>query len=211
MSQYRGIPSIARVSRRHFLRRAAGAGLGAAALSGCGAANLGSVLSSSIVSRHRNDAGDVAMLKFLAAAELIEQDFWEQYCELAMNNDGYREALEKIDEAMVRYICDNTDDERSHAAFLNAYLDSIGEDPVNLDAFRTLPSVRATGAENKGRLTNLTSLTVDTSWYNRYRQPGNPDFGDSFERETESPDYFQRFSVPAYEIASDVLLYAFTH
>ena len=37
------------------------------------------------------------------------------------------------------------------------------------------------------------------------------DFGDSFERETESPDYFQRFSVPAYEIASDVLVYALTH
>jgi hypothetical protein len=39
----------------------------------------------------------------------------------------------------------------------------------------------------------------------------NTDFGDSFERETESPDYFQRFSVPAYEIASDVILYALTH
>lgn len=39
----------------------------------------------------------------------------------------------------------------------------------------------------------------------------NTDFGDSFERETESPDYFHRFSVPAYEIAADVLIYAFTH
>jgi hypothetical protein len=37
------------------------------------------------------------------------------------------------------------------------------------------------------------------------------DFGDAFERETESPDYFQRFSVPAYEIGSDVLIYALTH
>jgi hypothetical protein len=37
------------------------------------------------------------------------------------------------------------------------------------------------------------------------------DFGDAFERETESPDYFQRFSVPAYEIGSDVLVYALTH
>src|SRR5205814_1781334 len=87
---------------------------------------------------------------------------------------------EKIDEAMVTYITENTDDERSHAAFLNAFLASIGEDPVDLDAFRTLPSVKAAGAQNKGRLTNLTALTVDTSWYNRYRQPGNPDFGDQF-------------------------------
>jgi hypothetical protein len=39
----------------------------------------------------------------------------------------------------------------------------------------------------------------------------NTDFGDAFERETESPDYFQRFSVPAYEIAADVLLYDLTH
>jgi hypothetical protein len=51
--------------------------------------------------------------------------------------------------------------------------------------------------DQKGRL--MVFMTFDT------------DFGDSFERETESPDYFQRFSVPAYEIASDVLIYALTH
>jgi len=39
----------------------------------------------------------------------------------------------------------------------------------------------------------------------------NTDFGDAFEREGESPDYFHRFSVPAYEIAADVLVYALTH
>ena len=39
----------------------------------------------------------------------------------------------------------------------------------------------------------------------------NTDFGDAFERETESPDYFLHFSVPAYEIAADVLVYALTH
>jgi hypothetical protein len=39
----------------------------------------------------------------------------------------------------------------------------------------------------------------------------NTDFGDAFEREGQSPDYFQRFSVPAYEIAADVLVYALTH
>ena len=81
---------------------------------------------------------------------------------------------------MPQYIADNTDDELSHAAFLNAYLRSKGEEPVNLDAFRTLPSSRATGAKQKGRLTNLQNLNVDTSWYTRYRSEENPDFGATF-------------------------------
>jgi hypothetical protein len=149
--------------------------------------------------------GDVAMLKFLAAAELIETDLWEQYCELVSNNDGYREALENIDEAMMEYICDNTDDERSHAAFLNAYLASIGEAPVNFDAFRTLPSVPVTGAGQKGRLTNLRSLNVDTNYYNRYRSPGNPDFGDSFDQIVTIQN---RATVPTADGLSDMQLQA---
>src|SRR5205085_12577419 len=72
---------------------------------------------------------------------------------------------------------DNTDDELSHAAFLNAYLISKGEAPINLDAFRTLPSSQATGARNIGRLTNLLKLNVDLSWYTRYRSTKNPHFG----------------------------------
>jgi hypothetical protein len=43
---------------------------------------------------------------------------------------------------------------------------------VNLDEFRTLPSSKATGATQIGRLTNLRSLDVDTSWYVRYRSTG---------------------------------------
>src|SRR3982074_309265 len=81
---------------------------------------------------------------------------------------------------MPQYITDNTDDELSHAAFLNAYLMSKGEDPVNLDAFRTLPSSKATGAKKKGRLTNLLKLNVDLSWYTRYRSKHNPDLGAHF-------------------------------
>ena len=81
---------------------------------------------------------------------------------------------------MPQYIADNTDEERSHAAFLNAYLRSKGAKPVNLDEFRTLPSSMATGARQKGRLTNLQSLNVDTSWYVRYRSTKNPDLGASF-------------------------------
>ncbi len=124
--------------------------------------------------------GDIAMLKFLAAAELVEDDLWQQYCELAVNNRFYNFALRRIDPSLVRYVCDDRDDERSHAAFINSFLVAIGEDPVDLDPFRTLPSVDAPGAENRGRLTNLTNLTVDTSWFLRYRSPENPDFGAQF-------------------------------
>jgi hypothetical protein len=82
---------------------------------------------------------------------------------------------------MDQYIHDNTDDEITHAAFLNAYLTSKGAEPVNLDQFRTLPSSQATGARQIGRLTNLMQLTVDTSWWTRYRvSQKNPDFGDTF-------------------------------
>ncbi len=127
--------------------------------------------------------GDVAILRFLAAAELIETDIWQQYNELGGVNGGnpaYMLALQNLDGDMPQYISDNTDDERSHAAFLNAYLAFHGAEPVNLDAFRTLPSSKATGAKQIGRLTNLLNLNVDTSWYTRYRSTENPDFGASF-------------------------------
>jgi len=124
--------------------------------------------------------GDVAILKFLAAAELVEDDLWQQYCELAVGNPGFNRGLRRIDPSIIRYICDDRDDERSHHQLINAYLASINETPVNLDPFRTLPSSSAQGAQSTGRLTNLTNLTVDTSWYNRYRSTGNPDFGDTF-------------------------------
>jgi ferritin-like protein len=120
--------------------------------------------------------GDVAILRFLAAAELVESDFWQQYNELGGVNGGnaaYKLALQNLDSDMPQYISDNTDDEMSHAAFLNAYLLSKGEQPVNLDAFRTLPSSQATGAKQIGRLTNLMKLTVDTSW-NIVNEPSIP-------------------------------------
>jgi hypothetical protein len=108
--------------------------------------------------------GDAAILRFLAAAELIESDLWTQYNELGGvdgGNPAYIAALENRDGDMPQYITDNTDDELSHAAFLNAYLKSRGAQPVNLDAFRTLPSSQATGAKQIGRLTNLlTSMST---------------------------------------------------
>ena len=127
--------------------------------------------------------GDVAILRFLAAAEIIETDLWRQYNELggvSGGNPAYMAALSNLDSDMPQYIADNTDDEISHAAFLNAYLRSKGAQPVNLDEFRTLPSSKATGAKQHGRLTNLQKLDVDTSWYVRYRSTQNPDLGATF-------------------------------
>jgi hypothetical protein len=128
------------------------------------------------------NTSDIAVLKFLAAAELIEADLWGQYSELATNNREFRSALQKIDESLPDYVTGDFDDETSHAAFINAYLVAAGQEPINLDSFRTLPGVPVEGAKNIGRLTNLTNLTVDTSYYQRYRSPGNPDFGDTFEQ-----------------------------
>jgi Ferritin-like domain len=84
-----------------------------------------------------------------------------------------------LDEDMDQYIHDNTDDEISHFTFINAYLQAHGKQPVNLDRFRTLPSSQATGAQQIGRLTNLMQLTINTSFWTRYRSDSqNPDFGD---------------------------------
>jgi hypothetical protein len=177
-------------SRRGFLRTslALGAGaLGAGALVNGSPSALAAESSSSSLTK-----GDVAILRFLAAAELIEADLWQQYNELGgiqdkevpggSGNEAYTDALETLDDDMPQYIHDNTDDEISHFKFINAYLDSKGAKPVNLDRFRTLPSSQASGARKHAkRLTNLMKLTVDTSWYTRYRSSTkNPDFGDTF-------------------------------
>ena len=133
--------------------------------------------------------GDVAILQFLAAAELLEEDLWHQYNELGgvpdaevpggTGNWAYKRALAVIDGDM-HHIHDNADDEHSHANFINAYLAAHGADPINLDKFRTLPSSKATGARQVGRLTNLMQLTVDTSYWTRYRSDSqNPDLGDT--------------------------------
>jgi hypothetical protein len=133
--------------------------------------------------------GDVAILQFLAAAELLEADLWKQYNELGgvqdsevsggSGNRAYTKALAILDEDMAQYIHDNADDEQSHANFINAYLEARGAQSINLDAFRTLASSKATGAQQIGRLTNLMELTVDTSYWTRYRSDSqNPDLGD---------------------------------
>jgi Ferritin-like domain len=135
--------------------------------------------------------GDVAILRLAAAIELIEADLWQQYNELGgavdhndnpnKGNPAYIAALANLDSDMPQYISDNTDDEISHAAFLNAYLESKGEQPVSFKEFQTLSPSKATGAnQNLGRITNLQALNVDTSWYFRYRSTTNPDLGAQF-------------------------------
>ena len=170
-----------RLARRSFLRRL---GLGAALLAP-GAALFSTARNSRADTKNgkRLSKGDTAILQFLAAAEIIETDLWQQYTELGGQDapeSSYRGGLEILDEDQPQYISDNTDDEQSHVDFLNAYLHSKGEKGVNFDAFRTLPSSQAIGAQQIGRLTNLTQLTVDTSWWTRYRSTTNPDLGATF-------------------------------
>jgi len=168
-------------SRRAFL-----AGAGAAALGVDLLADASPALASGGLT-----PGDAALLRFAAAAEILETDFWQQYNELGGIQDSevpggsgsplYTAALEVLDSDMAQYVHDNTEDEFTHFTFLNAYLEAHGAAPANLDRFKTLPSSKATGAQQIGRLTNLMQLTVDTSWWTRYRsRTKNPDFGDTF-------------------------------
>jgi Ferritin-like domain len=167
------------VGRRSFLRQA---GLASAAASGATAV-VASAASAKARKANAPTAGDFAILRFLATAEIIESDLWEQYADFggaSGANEAYIAALENLDSDMPQYISDNTDDEQSHASFINAYLMSKGQKPVSLERFRTLVPSHATGGGSKRRLTNLMDLNVDTSWYLRYRATTNPDFGATF-------------------------------
>src|SRR5580765_8531321 len=142
--------------------------------------------------------GDIAILTFLSALEQVEADLWIQYAELGgATNQGlspidipfatglapaYITGLLVLDGDMPQYIADNTDDEISHHAFLNNYLQSKGAKTVDLSQFAILPPSQVTGVPQKGRLTNLKQLTVDTTWWTRYRSAtANPDLGGHFE------------------------------
>jgi hypothetical protein len=184
------ITSEGALGRRSFMKR-----LGVA---GAAALPVGALLSSETRAKasffgggmHK---GDEAILRFLAAAEILESDLWVQYAELGGIGDNppievdptpslnlYQTALSNLDSDGPQYITSNTLDEISHANFINAYLVSRGGEPVNLDEFRTLDGSTATGSSGIKRLTNLMHLNVDTSWYVRYRSATNPDFGATF-------------------------------
>jgi len=180
------------INRRSFMRN----GLTAAGAATMGAgllAHSSSAFAGEGPEEHsgRLTPGDAALLRFAAAAEILETDFWVQYNELGGIQDSevpggsgspaYTAALEVLDSDMAQYIHDNTDDEFTHQNFLNAYLASKGASTVNLEPFRTLPGSTATGSSGKLRLTNLTQLTLDTSWWTRYRSSThNPDLDPNF-------------------------------
>jgi hypothetical protein len=185
--------SISRpVDRRSFLK---GSLLAGSAAVGAGLLTSGTLARAQANTQETGplNKGDIAILRFLAAAELIEADLWTQYAELGgiganppievdpnqtLNN--YQVALSNLDSDGPQYITSNWKDELTHAAFLNAYLESRGAEPVNFDEFETLPGSTATGSTGIGRLTNLLNLNVDTSWYVRYRSETNPDLGATF-------------------------------
>lgn len=186
------------VQRRSFLK-----GIGVAGATLTAGALLNTELKAETRGSGKLTKGDAAILRFLAAAEIIESDLWLQYTELGGTqgdevpklasklipgypatptggNPLYLQDLVPLDEDMSQYISDNTEDELTHEVFINEYLASKGEAGVNLDQFRTLPSSKATGANQFGRLTNLMQLTVDTSFWTRYRSRSrNPDLGDT--------------------------------
>jgi hypothetical protein len=172
-------------NRRSFMKK----GLGVAAI-GAGVLAAGRPM---FGQSSRLSNGDVAILRFLAAAETIEADLGTQYAELGGIGDllpievdpneklnPYQVALSNLDGDGPQYITSNTLDEVSHATFLNAYLVSRGAEPVNFTQFEALPGSTAMGSSGKLRLTNLMQLNVDTSWYVRYRSATNPDLGATF-------------------------------
>jgi len=169
-----------RLARRSFLRNL---GLGAVLLAPGAALLSGSGKALAASGSQNLTPGDVAVLQLLAAAELIEADLWQQYNELGGINaptSGYTAALQILDGDQLQYISDNTDDEISHGAFLNAYLKSKGEQQVDLRQFAKLAPSQVSFVPQTGRLTNLKQLSVDTSWWTRYRSTTNPDFGATF-------------------------------
>jgi hypothetical protein len=181
------------VDRRSFLKGSLLAG--GAAVAGAGLLTNGTLASAQASTQASGslNSGDVAILRFLAAAELIEADLWTQYAELGgiganlpvevdptQTMNTYQVALSNLDGDGPQYITSNWKDELSHAAFLNGYLESRGAEPVNFDEFETLPGSTATGSTGIGRLTNIMNLNVDTSWYVRYRSATNPDLGATF-------------------------------
>ena len=185
-------------NRRSFLKK----GMVAAGTATIGAALLTGT--STAFGRDDDDnvpitKGDIAILTFLSALEQVEADLWIQYAELGgATNQGkspidlelngqkittglapaYITGLLVLDGDMPQYIADNTDDEISHHRFLNNYLASKGAKTIDLSHFATLPPSQVTGVPQKGRLTNLKQLTVDTTWWTRYRSATtNPDLG----------------------------------
>lgn len=180
------------INRRSFVKN--GIAAASVATAGVGLLANGSSLLAENEGKERGghlSRGDAALLRFAAAAEILETDFWVQYNELCgvpdsevpggTGNPAFTAALSVLDSDMAQYVHDNTDDEFTHQNFLNAYLASKGAGQVSLEPFRTLSGSTATGSSGKQRLTNLMELTLDTSWWTRYRSSThNPDLDPTF-------------------------------
>ena len=173
------------ISRRHDRRTFLKTGLAATGAATVGTALLARATAASAQTGSLT-AGDAAMLQFLAAGEALEADFYSQYNELGGIQDSevpggcgnriYTERLRRINPNFSQYIHDTADDEISHQNFINAYLVANGAAAVDMEPFRTLTGSTATGSSGKLRMTNLMQLTVDSSWWTRYRSStNNPD------------------------------------
>jgi hypothetical protein len=188
-------------NRRAFLRNGMTAAGVAAVSAGAGMLASGTpVFGDEEEKSGRLTKGDASILRFLAAAEILETDLWQQYNELggvgAVNGPSqlYITGLSQLDADMAQYIADNTDDELTHEQFINAYLASKGADTVDLTPFANLAPSKVDGVPQNGRLTNLMHLNVDTSWWTRYRSSTkNPDFGDTF---PQAVDIVNRTAIP---------------
>ena len=210
-------------NRRSFLKK----GVGAAGAATVGMSLLGSPFGALGADDDGGggslNRGDAAILRFLQALETVEADLWRQYAELGgagANTPGttgnspidltfqgtpvptalaplYIAGLQQLDGDMPQYIDDNTDDEISHESFLRAYLEAKGEANADLSKFFSLPPSQIPGVQNSGRLTNLTQLTIDTTWWTRYRSDSkNPDLGDSFDQAVPDLAKNQHTAIP---------------
>jgi hypothetical protein len=205
-------------NRRSFLKRGVAAAGAATIATGLLGSPARAFAQESDRSNGKINKGDAAILRFLQALETIEADLWRQYAELGgagaktpgtVGNSPidlsfptalaplYIAGLEQLDGDMPQYIDDNTDDELSHESFLRNYLESKGEPVADLSRFFNLSPSQVTGVPNVGRLTNLTQLTVDTSWWTRYRSDStNPDLGDSFAQAIPTLAVGQHTAIP---------------
>jgi Ferritin-like domain len=145
-------------NRRSFLKKSALATSAAMVGVGLFGANKNSLGQDS---EDRITEGDIAILRFLAAAELIESDLWTQYRDLGGLNpgqvpvevnpnqpmNGYQAALSNLDTDGPQYITSNTLDEISHATFLNAYLKSKGAQAITITNRTAIPITNADFAD----------------------------------------------------------------
>jgi hypothetical protein len=130
--------------------------------------------------------GDAALLRFAAAAEILESDFWVQYNELGgiqdkevsggTGNPIYTAKLKNLDGDFDQYIHDNTDDEITHFTFLNKYLESKGAAAIsvfeqqNADHYKENPRI----ATVEGARTSFFSPELDRFYLAVRRQGSQP-------------------------------------